>query len=189
MDNTKKIGNEGERLVANQLIKLPSNNFRLFNNVMLKTKMGTTQIDHLLVSTRGIFVIETKAHKGKIYGDSNSKYWTQCLFGKGKVVNKYSFYSPYYQNRGHIRNVIKSLSTSSVCGIVCFTSQRVDLSSVNCESVIPITFLYQVICNIFMGAPIADYNFNDMCKRVSSLNIQSAYQDRKHIKYVKSFRR
>ena len=92
MKSAKKIGNDGEKKVETALSTLPKDNFRLFNNVLIKTKGGTTQIDHLLVSTRGVFVIETKAHKGKIFGNATSKYWTQCLFGKGKVVNKYSFY-------------------------------------------------------------------------------------------------
>lgn len=187
MDKAKKIGNNGEKQVASQLISLPSNNFKLFNNVLLKTKTGTTQIDHLLVTTRGIFVIETKAHKGKIYGDAQSKYWTQCLFGKNRVVNKYTFYSPYKQNQGHLRNVILSLKTNCVCGIICFTSKDVNISCVSCESVIPITLLYQVICNIFMNANPADYDFNTMCSTVRSLNIQNSYQDKKHIKYVKQF--
>lgn len=185
MNNSKKIGNAGERQVASQLITLPSDNFRLFNNVMLKTSGGTTQIDHLLITSRGIFVIETKAHKGKIFGDFNSKYWTQCLYGKHKTINKFSFYSPYKQNQGHIRNVIKSLNTCSVCGIICFTSEDVDLSSVSCESVVHISLLYQVVCNIFMDAGRADYIFEDMCNKVSKLNIQSSYFDKKHVNYVK----
>lgn len=186
MESAKKIGNDGEKKVASALSTLLRSSFRLFNNVLIRTKSGTTQIDHLLVSSRGIFVIETKAHKGKIYGNANSKYWTQCLYGKGGVINKYSFYSPYWQNRGHLKNIISSLNTSCICGIVCFTSEDVDLSGVSCESVIPVSLLYQVVCNIFMDASIADYDFNEMCKRIESLNIQSTYQDRKHVKYVKS---
>lgn len=186
MRNTVKIGIDGERQVATALLPLLGNNVKLFNNVMFKTKSGTTQIDHLLVSTRGIFVIETKAQKGKIYGNANSKYWTQCLFGKGGVINRFSFYSPYFQNRGHLRSIISSLGTKSICGIICFTSANVDLSDVNCESVVHITLLLQFIYNIFISSPIADYNFNEMCDKITRLNIQSEYYNRKHINYVKS---
>lgn len=185
----KHSGNRGEKLVSSYLCMLPSSSFRVYNNVMFRTKKGTTQIDHLVVSDRGIYVIETKAHKGKIYGNATSKYWTQLLYGVGGKVNKFSFYSPYYQNRGHLRNVIKTLGTQSICGIICFTSENADLSGVYCESVIPLYLLNQVMLNIYVQAPIPDYNFYDMCRKVESLNIQSAYFDRKHVNYVKSLRR
>ena len=67
-----------------------------------------------------------------------------------------------------------------------FNSENVNLSSVVCESVTSISCLYKVIYNIFVNSPIADYNFNEMCKRIESLNIQNSYQDRKHVKYVES---
>lgn len=187
INKAKKIGDYGEKLVSNSLSCLSSNDFKLYNNVLIKTKTGTTQIDHILVSTRGIFVIETKAHKGKIYGDASSKYWTQCLFGKNRVVNKYKFYSPYRQNRGHLKNLISLLNTGSICGIICFTSYDVDLRSINCESVVHLSMLYQVICNIFNNACPADYNFKEMCSLIEKLNIQNNYQNNKHIKYVRGF--
>ena len=43
MNNSKKIGNEGERQVANVLSCLPVSNFKLYNNVMFKTKRGTRE--------------------------------------------------------------------------------------------------------------------------------------------------
>lgn len=79
MSSSKRVGNDGEKKVADILSRLPSSNFKLYNNVMLKTKSGTTQIDHILVTDRGIFIVETKAIKGMIFGDARSKYWTQCL--------------------------------------------------------------------------------------------------------------
>lgn len=38
---------------------------------------GTTQIDHILLSPYGIFVIETKNYKGWIFGSARQKMWTQ----------------------------------------------------------------------------------------------------------------
>lgn len=186
MSKSKKIGNKGEMKVASVLSCLPSSNFRLYNNVMLKTGRGTTQIDHLLISDRGIFVIETKAHKGVVFGNANLKYWTQCLYGKGGVIRKYKYYSPYWQNRSHLKSVMQHLRTNWVCGIICFTSDNVNLSSVNCESVTKIENLYNLICSIYNGLSFADYNFYDMCQRLERENIQSAYYDRKHVSYVKS---
>jgi hypothetical protein len=56
-----RFQNRGEELLRNTIIKqLPSSSWHLLNNVTLKTVDGTTQIDHILVSRFGVFVIETK---------------------------------------------------------------------------------------------------------------------------------
>lgn len=183
--NTKKIGNQGEALVSSVLSQFPSSNFRLFNNVMFRTKGGTTQIDHLLVSDRGIFVIETKVRKGWIVGQSDWKYWTQNLYYRGVLKNSYKFYSPYLQNRGHLKSVMETLQTRSICGVVCFVGDSLNLTYVNCESVTHIKYLSQLVWSVYYSAPQADYNFYEMCRKVSEMNIQSAYFDRKHVQYVK----
>lgn len=185
----KEIGNNGEKQVSLVLSQLPPNNFKLYNNVLFKTKSGTTQIDHLLISRRGIFVIETKAYKGMIYGNSYTKYWTQCLFGRGRSIIKNTFYNPYFQNRGHLKNVMKILNTKSVCGVICFTSDNVDLSNVNCESVIKLNYLQSLISSIYNSTSFVDYNFFNMCNLVESNNIQSKYREKKHVTYVQSLSR
>ena len=43
MNNSKKIGNEGERQVANVLSYFPISDFKLYNNVMFKTRRGTRE--------------------------------------------------------------------------------------------------------------------------------------------------
>jgi len=78
----------------------PSNTFHLLNNVTLPIANGTTQIDHVLVSTRGIFVIETKHYSGWIFGSANSRNWTQVIY---KVKN--SFQNPLRQNHLHLKTV------------------------------------------------------------------------------------
>lgn len=53
-------GKRGEMTVFRLLKKLPDE-YHLFNDVLLKTKNGrTVQIDHVVVSPYGMFVIETK---------------------------------------------------------------------------------------------------------------------------------
>jgi hypothetical protein len=52
------------------------------NNVTIPTTNGTTQIDHVIVSRYGIFVVETKNMQGWIFGSEKSPQWTQSIFGK-----------------------------------------------------------------------------------------------------------
>lgn len=66
--------------------------YRRVHNVIVPSKNGTTQIDHLLVSPYGVFIIETKNIKGWIFGSKDQSKWTQSLYGK-----KYSFQNPIRQ--------------------------------------------------------------------------------------------
>lgn len=55
--------------------------YRRLHNVIIPTDNGTTQIDHLLISRYGIFVIETKNIRGWIFGTADGPKWTQSLYG------------------------------------------------------------------------------------------------------------
>lgn len=68
------------------------------NNVTIPTANGTTQIDHVIVSRYGIFVVETKNMDGWIFGDEKNPQWTQSLFGK-----KFKFQNPLHQNYRHTK--------------------------------------------------------------------------------------
>lgn len=67
-------------------------------SVTIPALNGTTQIDHVIVSRYGIFVIETKNMDGWIFGDAKSPLWTQGVFGK-----KYRFQNPLHQNYRHTK--------------------------------------------------------------------------------------
>ena len=117
-----RFQNRGEILVRKALINsLPANSWHLLNNVTLKLDKGTTQIDHVLVSRFGVYVIETKHYKGWIFGDTKSKNWTQVLF---KV--KHRFQNPLHQNYKHLKAVQASLDfmpPEQVIGLVVFTGE------------------------------------------------------------------
>ena len=49
----------GEKMMAGYLSRLPEE-YTVLNDVILPTETGTTQIDHIVVSPYGVFVIETK---------------------------------------------------------------------------------------------------------------------------------
>ena len=98
---TYQFQNIGEVLVRKALTNnLPKESWHLLNNVTLKIDNGTTQIDHVLVSRLGVFVIETKHYKGWIFGDEKSREWTQVIWGR-----KYRFQNPLHQNYRHLKAV------------------------------------------------------------------------------------
>ena len=73
-------------------MSLNANVYRRNHNVIIPSKSGTTQIDHILVSPFGVFIVETKNMKGWIFGSENQSNWTQVLYRK-----KYSFQNPLRQ--------------------------------------------------------------------------------------------
>lgn len=92
-------GKSGELFVAFFLKRmLNKDKYRVFNDVMIPDDAGgTTQIDHVVLSPYGIFVIETKNMKGWIFGDRDSATWTQQIY---RCKNK--FQNPFRQNYKHI---------------------------------------------------------------------------------------
>ena len=56
----------GEKTVASELDRLPSEEYRILNDVLISFGSGSSQIDHIVISIYGIFVIETKNYKGWI---------------------------------------------------------------------------------------------------------------------------
>ena len=69
-----------------------------FRNIILPTSRGTSEIDHLIVSPFGLFVIENKDYSGWIFGDESDRYWTVVYFKR-----KYRFQNPLHQNFSHVK--------------------------------------------------------------------------------------
>lgn len=83
----------GEKKTAfNMWFWLDNKTYRRYHNIIIPSRNGTTQIDHILVSEFGVFIVETKNRKGWIFGSENHSKWTQTLYGK-----KYSFQNPLRQ--------------------------------------------------------------------------------------------
>lgn len=99
---TSWIGQFGESFVSKKLFKLDPAHYRILNDLLLPSSgsLDTTQIDHVVVSNYGIFCIETKAHKGWIFGNANQEYWTQVIYR-----NKERFYNPLRQNFAHTKAI------------------------------------------------------------------------------------
>ena len=112
--------NRGEAAVRRNLTEhFPSPHYHLLNNVTLPTEDGTTQVDHILVSRFGIFILESKHYTGRIFGNPSAPQWTQVLYKK-----HYKFQNPIHQNRKHVAAVAKLLDflpTEHVHSVVVFT--------------------------------------------------------------------
>ncbi|CEJ69903.1 DNA topoisomerase 1 [Chryseobacterium oranimense G311] len=140
---TPKIkGLIGENKVSKALKRLNKEKYIVLNNIELNIKGSTSQIDHIIVSDYGIFVIETKNYKGWILGYENDKFWTQAIY---KYRRK--FYNPVLQNQGHIyalKHVLRNYKYLRYYSIVAFT-KRATLKTKTYTDVVYINRLVKTI--------------------------------------------
>jgi len=91
--------------------------YHRISNVTLATKDGTTQIDHIIVSPFGVFVIETKNMAGWIFGNEKDAQWTQVLHRE-----KHRFQNPLRQNFKHTQALGESIgiAKTAVHSVIVF---------------------------------------------------------------------
>lgn len=118
MITSTRIGELGEYKINIQLDQLPKES-RYLSDILLpnpRAKSGFSQIDHVILTSRAIFVVETKNYAGTIYGERNRDKWS--VNGKFPVMN------PFHQNFGHIqalKSILSLAEETNVVSIVSFT--------------------------------------------------------------------
>jgi hypothetical protein len=114
--------NSGEALVSRILLaEFRHPDYHLMNHVTIEMSDGTTQVDHILISRFGVFVIETKDYKGWIFANATHETWTQVLFRL-----RFKFQNPMFQNKRHVRAVqdlLDFLPLDAIRSIIVFTGE------------------------------------------------------------------
>lgn len=134
-------GAEGEERIRRVLSRLPREEYTVLSDVLLPTNSGTTQIDHVVVSLYGIFIIEVKNFQGQIYGRKDSEEWKKYINGK-----EYPFLNPLLQNKTHVKAVarVTGTDTANIFPLTVFSGTAV-LKIEDCEQVIYEYSLLQTI--------------------------------------------
>ncbi|OTG79803.1 nuclease-related domain-containing protein [Acinetobacter sp. ANC 4648] len=101
---SKIKGKVGEFAVKVQISKYLDSRYIDLHDLTFNDDQGTTQIDHVLISPFGIFVIETKNYTGWIFGSERQKTWTQKIYKQA-----YKFQNPLHQNYRHVKAIEKIL--------------------------------------------------------------------------------
>lgn len=147
-DQARKIGDAGEKRVADKLAQLKfTRDFVVFHDILIGTQTGrskiTAQLDHVLIDEMGVLVIETKVRTGALlrgmYSDSK---WTACYPGGKKAT----FQNPLRQNEQHfsvLRQLLKEtdpeISVETIRGCVVFVDadiSQLELDSVTAQRVV-----------------------------------------------------
>ncbi len=163
------IGKAGESEVSFALSTLPQE-YLVINNLIIPdqetaaNRKCTTQIDHVVVSPYGVFVIETKNYSGWIFGSEKSKRWKETF----KTTEGIYFYNPIKQNWGHTYALAELLDMDIrfFKPIVVFSNN----CRLNVESSTPVVHISQLKGLILsckqeiMPRPNVERVFNRLCE-------------------------
>ncbi|HCT64757.1 MAG TPA: NERD nuclease [Lachnospiraceae bacterium] len=166
----------GETAVASILASLPKEEYKVLNNVMLQTNHGTTQIDHVVISIYGIFVIETKNYKGLITGGENSEKWTKNMYGK-----KYPFRNPLKQNYGHVKALeeLLELPESKFVPIIVFSVNAT--LKVKTDKLVVYTVKLKRAIQSFTEKLFEKSELDGIVEQITSSNIDSKETRKEHV--------
>lgn len=178
-------GKSGESAVNRCLKKFRGKGFARSKDVMIPMRDKTSQIDNILVSRHGIFVIETKNYSGIIKGNEQDAYWEQIYSGRNKKSR--SFYNPIWQNKGHIR-ALKNLLNQSFPGlkyhnIVAFSD---DCKLPAIPGVVTFRQLRKALKNGMKGEPIlSEQDVAAIQGIIEKYNIKDHSKRAEHVAYAK----
>ena len=173
---TQVVGFAGEFWVQKELNKLPGE-YLFLSDVMLEIDGKTTQIDHIVFSKYGIFVIETKQRNTYITGNEHDKYW---IVKAGR--KKHYMYNPIHQNYGHKKAIEKilGLDDNQVIDIVCVSGQA--NLRIKSNKVVRVERLVDRIL-FEKEEKIEDYV--SMAHRINAMNIVDKNYRKQHIEDIK----
>ncbi len=166
----QRFGKLGENYVSKHL-EIIINEFGgyLYNDFCFEDEKGySTEIDHILITRGGIFIIETKTNKGTIYGNKDDEYW---ISRKKEYQEDKSIKNPIIQNNGHINHLKRMFKNYPPKMISVIIFPLADISNINSTVV---------------------YNLNDAINHIIKLTKDNKYTNQyverinKQILYIKS---
>jgi restriction system protein len=161
---------------------LPASSYHLIKDVTIPSGKGSTQIDHILVSRYGVFVIETKNMAGRIFGGEYDNLWMQVLY-----KHKHNFQNPIKQNDGHVRALKKliDIKNDRLFSIVVFVGRSRLKSDTpqNVKSIFSFIKYIRTKNNIILN----DFEVDEIISLIEAQRFPRGFKTNyKHIRYVKS---
>ncbi len=170
----------GEKTTALVLATLDKKKYRTINDFIVRAEGESTQIDHIVISNYGIFVIETKNYKGCIIGYESGNYWKQKLYKEN-----HNFQNPIKQNKYHVKllkSVLKLFSGVPYYPIVSFASEA-DIRVETNEDVVYEEFLLKTIRN-YRVEVISDDLKNDIFDYLKTMKMTNKNYSKEHIQNI-----
>lgn len=178
------VGKRGEKRVARRLgSRLNSLEYKTFNDLVVPTFNGSTQVDHVVVSRFGIFVIETKNFQGWIFGTESQPTWTQTIYRKSS-----KFQNPLRQNYKHVKALAEYLGINEKAfhSIVVFSSSSCRLKTMFPPNVLKLKDLIPYIKR-FNQLALTDEDVLSAQERLSELSLRTTKEvEKEHLAHLRS---
>lgn len=174
-------GAVGERKIAIILTALDKSKYKVINNVVLDVRGFISQIDHVVISDFGVFIIETKNYNGWILGGENSRYWTQVIYKR-----KEKLYNPIRQNHSHLlalKHCLKEFPDIKYIPIVVFSTNATIKVKTTSEVIYTIELLESI--RKHSEVTLSEDKKGAIFNRLKSVNIKAKYDRSQHIKSIK----
>ena len=175
----KIIGWFGEKWTKDEINKLPKDKYKILNDIMIMLNGKTYQIDHIIVSCYGIFVIETKQYNGMITGSKYDKYWVR------HIGNKKCYYSnPIRQNYGHMKAICELLNIND--------NKVISLVNVTSNAKLKIDHDGELVRNYSILEKIYSYkteiinNVDEIVEKILNNNITDKRIRKEHIEIIRN---
>ena len=105
--NILNSGRNGEKNLYKAVKKLDGNNI-IFVNLPIRYKRGRSEVDMLIISPKGVVIIEVKNHSGTISGNWKAEKWVQHKFYRNGKTTSADMDNPIKQMRRQ-RDIVKSI--------------------------------------------------------------------------------
>lgn len=170
-------GKIGENKVRLDLYRLPEDEYLILHDVFLENGNKTTQIDHLIFSKYGIFVIETKNFSGYITGESNDYKWIRYVGGKRMHIN-----NPVSQNYGHVLFLkdLLGISEKVFIPLVCLYGKG--KFEVDWDKSVKLEYL---VDRIGFFKKVRLKNYKEVYEKVKEMNIHNLDERKAIVDYIK----
>lgn len=172
-------GAYAEDRVARRLARLPEE-YHVFNDVYIHRGNRSVQIDHVVISRYGVFVIETKNYKGWVYGSANAEHWTQNIYG-----HKYQLYNPTRQNSSHVGALCNlfRITRDKTIPLIVFAGSATVHCSTDCY-VVYFSQLRQII-DQNKNIQFTDEQVMQMVEKLSAALVTDKNSKREHVRKVR----
>lgn len=151
-DVNNDVGKFGEYVLYRNLQKFDTLNSKFLFNIYIPIDSSrTTEIDLVMINSKGIFVFENKNYNGWIFGNSSNSKWVQSFpVGLGRCKKIY-FYNPIMQNDYHVKYLKQLINLDvSIYSIIVFSDdcRLVNIQNTSNAIVTSLSDLKKVIENI-----------------------------------------
>lgn len=141
---------------------------RCFRGLIVRDDRGTTEIDEVLVTPAGVFVIEKKDFNAWIYGGGNDEYWTAVY----KNREAHRFQNPIRQNYRHVKALESFLGVppAVLSSLVAFSDRSRVMTPMPREV---LTSDYVAFVKSQQDVVLSPSEFDSICEGLSRLEARS----------------